>query len=85
MKARLTAHLGDVRGQHQLDLSDGFGRVTLPAALAHNRGVQLISRRWYPIVAVLTSCRSMNYSPADVKSLTAIGCSEHRPVYFTSS
>jgi integrase len=33
VKARLTAHLGDVRRQHQRDLSEGLGHVTLPAAL----------------------------------------------------
>jgi integron integrase len=33
VKARLTAHLTDVRRQHHRDLSAGLGHVTLPAAL----------------------------------------------------
>ena len=33
VKARLTAHLSDVRRQHQRDLSNGLGCVTLPGAL----------------------------------------------------
>jgi len=33
VKAQLTAHLGDVRRQHHCDLTEGLGRVTVPAAL----------------------------------------------------
>ena len=39
IEERLRAHLGEVQGQHERDLANGFGRVVLPfARSAANRG-----------------------------------------------
>jgi integron integrase len=63
LKARLTAHLGDVRRQHHRDLSDGFGRVTLPAALERKYPNAATDWSWQFVFPAARICRDLRFGP----------------------
>jgi integrase len=60
---RLTAHLGDVRRQPHRDLSEGLGRVTVPAALDRkypNAPTEWSSQFVFPAARI---CRDPRFGP----------------------
>ena len=63
VKACLTAHLGDVRRQHQRDLSDGLGRVTLPAALERKYPNAATEWSWQFVFPATRICRDPRFGP----------------------
>jgi integron integrase len=63
VKARLTAHLGDVRRQHQRDLSEGLGHVTLPAALERKYPNAATDWGWQFVFPAARICRDPRFGP----------------------
>jgi integron integrase len=63
VKARLTAHLGDVRRQHQRDLSEGLGHVTLPAALERKYPNAATDWSWQFVFPAARICRDPRFGP----------------------
>jgi integron integrase len=63
VKARLTADLGDVRRQHHRDLSEGFGRVTLPAALERKYPNAATDWSWQFVFPAARICRDLRFGP----------------------
>ena len=63
VKPRLIAHLADVKRQHERDLSDGVGRVVLPAALDRkypNAGTDWVWQFVFPAGRI---CRDPRFGP----------------------
>jgi integron integrase len=60
---RLTAHLEDVRRQHHRDLSDGFGRVTLPTALERKYPNAATDWSWQFVFPAARICRDPRFGP----------------------
>ena len=63
VKARLTAHLGDVRRQHQRDLSEGLGHVILPAALDRKYPNAATDWAWQFVFPAARICRDPRWGP----------------------
>jgi integron integrase len=63
VKARLTAHLGDVRRQHHHDLSAGVGRVTVPAALEQKYPNAPTEWSWQFVFPAARICRDPRFGP----------------------
>jgi integron integrase len=63
VKVRLTAHLGDVRRQHQRDLSEGLGHVTLPAALERKYPNAATDWGWQFVFPAARICRDPRFGP----------------------
>lgn len=62
-KAPLMAHLGGVRRLHQRDLSRGFGRVTLPAALDRKYPNAATDWGWQFVFPAARICRDPRFGP----------------------
>jgi integron integrase len=63
LRARLTAHLGDVRRQHHSDLSEGLGRVTVPAALERKYPNAATEWSWQFVFPAARICRDQRFGP----------------------
>jgi integron integrase len=63
VNAQLTAHLTDVRRQHHRDLSDGLGRVTLPAALERKYPNAATDWSWQFVFPAARICRDPRFGP----------------------
>lgn len=63
VKARLTAHLVDVRRQHQRDLSEGVGRVVLPGALERKYPQAAADWAWQFVFPAVRICRDPRFGP----------------------
>jgi integron integrase len=63
VQASLTAHLEKVRRQHQRDLSDGLGRVTLPAALGRKYPNAATDWSWQFVFPAGRICRDQRFGP----------------------
>lgn len=63
VKARLTAHLVDVRRQHQRDLSEGVGRVVLPGALERKYPQAATDWAWQFVFPAARICRDLRFGP----------------------
>ena len=59
----LTHHLEDVRRRHQRDLAGGFGRVTMPDALARKYPNAPIEWRWQFVFPAARICRDARWGP----------------------
>ena len=59
----LTHHLEDVRRRHQRDLAGGFGRVTMPDALARKYPNAPIEWRWQFVFPAARICRDARRGP----------------------
>jgi integron integrase len=63
VQASLTAHLENVRRQHQRDLADGLGRVTLPAALDRKYPNAATDWSWQFVFPAGRICRDPRFGP----------------------
>jgi integron integrase len=63
VKVRLTAHLRDVRRQHLRDLSEGLGRVLLPAALERKYPNAATELSWQFVFPAARICRDPRFGP----------------------
>jgi len=63
VKAHLAAHLRDVRCQHQRDLSQGLGRVALPAALERKYPNAASEWSWQFVFPAARICRDARFGP----------------------
>src|SRR6266542_1765112 len=63
VKARLTAALEDVQRQHQRDLSEGLGRVTLPASLDRKYPNASTEWSWQFVFPAARICRDPRFGP----------------------
>ena len=61
VKVCLLAHLDDVRRQHQRDLSEGLGRVTLPAALERKYPNAAAEWSWQLVFPATRICRDPRF------------------------
>jgi len=63
VKARLTAHLAEVKRQHQRDLAGGLGRVVLPAALDRKYPNAGTDWAWQFVFPAGRICRDPRFGP----------------------
>jgi integrase len=63
VRTRLTAHLEDVRRQHHRDLSEGLGRVTVPAALERKYPNSPDEWSWQFVFPAARICRNPRFGP----------------------
>jgi integron integrase len=63
VRTRLTAHLEDVRRQHHRDLSEGLGRVTVPAALERKYPNAPTEWSWQFVFPAARICRDPRFGP----------------------
>ena len=59
----LTHHLEEVKRLHQRDLSGGFGRVTMPDALARKYPNVAVEWRWQFVFPAARICRDARWGP----------------------
>ena len=64
LKTELRAHLGEVRGQHQRDLSRGEGRVVLPGALDRKYPGASTDWVWQFVFPAGRICRDEYFGPS---------------------
>ena len=63
VKACLSAHLGEVRRQHQRDLSEGLGHVILSAALERKYPNAATEWSWQFVFSATRICRDPRFGP----------------------
>ncbi len=61
--AALARHLEDVKRRHQRDLAAGFGRVTMPDALARKNPSAATEWRWQFVFPAARICRDARWGP----------------------
>ena len=63
LESRLAEHLEQVRRRHQRDLSDGLGRVVLPAALDRKYPNAATEWSWQFVFPAARICRDPRFGP----------------------